>query len=542
MKTLLSLILVLTVTTLTLAQGKLQFAINSDNLIYFTPDRNHLNWVDASKIVNGFPLAGSGAYTGPGSTIAALDGSPTFIAALYAGWSPDYLELQTITTVDTFANEGRVVPVNVTFNTLPPGTPAWFQIQVFDSRADPSAYGGGADYAWTHYGDGYAGESPIFMATPADDFLPIYSTDPPVNSTWAPGTFEPTDLAGIFGPGVFHGGIELLAVVCLGPYWVGFDNQPTNQTVVSGGSATFSVTAMVCPAPGFQWVFTGGSIAGATDITNPGPGLYSTSLQITNAQLTDAGTYWVVAMDRYGTHVSESATLTVVAKPTITTPPQSQTAETGSDVQFYAEATNTVLASYQWFCHGTNAIAGSTTNGFLLLTNVQPSQAGAYTVVVTNLAGATTSSPAMLNVIAPVERRLVPGVKVTGQSGKVLNLDYADFLRPAPKWATVGSVSLISTSQYWFDLSLPLPRQHFFQAWQTGAAGVIPSLDLHLVPAITLAGSIGGSVRVDAINQFGPIDAWFTLDTVALTNTSQFYFDTSAWRQPQRLYRLVPVP
>jgi hypothetical protein len=71
---------------------------------------------------------------------------------------------------------------------------------------------------------------------------------------------------------------------------------------------------------------------------------------------------------------------------------------------------------------------------------------------------------------------------------------------------------------------------------------VIPSLDLHLVPAITVTGGIGGSVRVDAINQFGPTDAWFTLDTVTLTNTLQLYFDTSSIGQPARLWRLVPVP
>jgi hypothetical protein len=76
-----------------------------------------------------------------------------------------------------------------------------------------------------------------------------------------------------------------------------------------------------------------------------------------------------------------------------------------------------------------------------------------------------------------------------------------------------------------------------------GSPGVLPSvLDLHLVPVITLTGSIGRSVRLDYINRFGPIDAWGTLETVTLTNTSQLYFDTSARGQPQRLYRLVPSP
>jgi hypothetical protein len=47
---------------------------------------------------------------------------------------------------------------------------------------------------------------------------------------------------------------------------------------------------------------------------------------------------------------------------------------------------------------------------------------------------------------------------------------------------------------------------------------------------------------VDYINRFGPTDAWATLDTVTLTNTSQLYFDVSAPGQPPRLYRLVQVP
>jgi hypothetical protein len=63
-----------------------------------------------------------------------------------------------------------------------------------------------------------------------------------------------------------------------------------------------------------------------------------------------------------------------------------------------------------------------------------------------------------------------------------------------------------------------------------------------MVPALTLNGSPGNLVRVDYINAVGPTDAWVTLSTVQLTNTSQLYFDTSALGQPPRLYRLVPTP
>jgi hypothetical protein len=63
-----------------------------------------------------------------------------------------------------------------------------------------------------------------------------------------------------------------------------------------------------------------------------------------------------------------------------------------------------------------------------------------------------------------------------------------------------------------------------------------------MVPAITMTGPVGSSVRVDYINQVGPTDAWEALDTVTLSNASQLYFDVSAPGQPQRLYRLDQVP
>jgi hypothetical protein len=106
----------------------------------------------------------------------------------------------------------------------------------------------------------------------------------------------------------------------------------------------------------------------------------------------------------------------------------------------------------------------------------------------------------------------------------------------------MATMTLSNSSQYYFDVSEPLPPQRFYRAWRTGTPSVMPSLDLHIVPAITLTGNIGSKVRLDYINQFGPIDAWVTLGTVTLTNTSQLYFDVSAPGQRERLYRLVPVP
>jgi uncharacterized repeat protein (TIGR03803 family) len=230
--------------------------------------------------------------------------------------------------------------------------------------------------------------------------------------------------------------------------------------------------------------------------------------------------------------------------PTIISLPQSQTAEVGSTANFTPDVAGDPVMTYEWFFNGTNLISCST-NCALQLTNIQFSQSGSYTVIITNAFGAVTSAPVLLNVIAPVARRPVPGVQVMGKAGSLLNVDYANSLSPSPNWTAVGPVSLTSTSQYCFDVTVPvpLPSQRFYRAWQTGTPSVVPSLNLSgMVTAITLTGNVGDSLQVDYINQFGPTNAWVTLGTVTLTNTSQLYFDVSAIGQPPRLYQIVPVP
>jgi hypothetical protein len=228
--------------------------------------------------------------------------------------------------------------------------------------------------------------------------------------------------------------------------------------------------------------------------------------------------------------------------PTILTPPLTQTAEMGSLAVFWVGVTNTVPgATYQWYFNGTNALGGAT-NSYLDLAKVQPAQAGAYTVVVTNLGGAVTSAPAALSVIAAVEGRVVPALNLTGDLGSFLHLDYLSAFGPGAQWLSLSNLTLNSAPQVCFDLSGPLPAQRFYRAWQTNLPSARPVLDLGMATEITLTAAIGSKVRIDWINQFGPIDAWVTLATVTLTSTTQPYFDLTMWRQPPRLYRLVPVP
>ena len=96
--------------------------------------------------------------------------------------------------------------------------------------------------------------------------------------------------------------------------------------------------------------------------------------------------YTVVVRNLFGAVTSNPAILTVSASPAILTPPVNQTAVVGDTVDFAVTAAGSPPLAYQWVFNRTNALDGAI-HPTLELVNVQPEQAGAYTVVVTNASG-----------------------------------------------------------------------------------------------------------------------------------------------------------
>lgn len=86
--------------------------------------------------------------------------------------------------------------------------------------------------------------------------------------------------------------------------------------------------------------------------------------------------------------------------PTITTHPLSQSVSAGTTVSFSVSADGTPPLSYQWRKDG-SALSGATLSTYLL-DNVQPPDAGVYSVEVSNPYGAALSSNATLVVNVPV--------------------------------------------------------------------------------------------------------------------------------------------
>jgi uncharacterized repeat protein (TIGR03803 family) len=105
------------------------------------------------------------------------------------------------------------------------------------------------------------------------------------------------------------------------------------------------------------------------------------------------GTTYYGGRGAYGTIFA----LTLVpAAPVITTQPQSQTAQVGNNVTFSVVANGWPAPNFQWQFNGQN-IAGQTAPS-LSLTNVQFTNAGGYSVIVTNAYGSVTSAVAQLTV------------------------------------------------------------------------------------------------------------------------------------------------
>ena len=148
--------------------------------------------------------------------------------------------------------------------------------------------------------------------------------------------------------------------------------------VLAGATTAFSVVVGGAPPLGYQWAFNGTNIAGATN----------SFLVLTNVQATNTGNYLVTVTNAVGSATGEPVGLVIL--PTILSPPQNLTVPEGSNAIFTVWATGTPPLSYfQWQFKGTNH-RWRHRHRTLTIANVQSSNDGAYTVVVTNRAGVTT--------------------------------------------------------------------------------------------------------------------------------------------------------
>ncbi|MHB9005352.1 MAG: immunoglobulin domain-containing protein [Limisphaerales bacterium] len=165
---------------------------------------------------------------------------------------------------------------------------------------------------------------------------------------------------------------------------------PRDQTALPGSTATFrAFTYGVATHLSYQWRLDGADIPGATNDT----------LSLTQLKRSQSGDYSVLVRLPEQEVLTQPATLRVFGPPSIETQPVSRTVTEGQSAEMSVGVSGEGPFAFEWFINAV-PIPGANRRT-LSLSNVKPTQAGSYSVRVTNLDGSTLSTSAKLTVIPP---------------------------------------------------------------------------------------------------------------------------------------------
>ncbi len=164
-------------------------------------------------------------------------------------------------------------------------------------------------------------------------------------------------------------------------------------TLAAGGRFVLPINVTGGGTYAYQWYLNGLRLAGAT--ANP--------YVVASLAASDAGLYTVDVTNALGTTRLTAGTITVgnAGSPVLTLQPIAKNVVPGGTFTVAASATGTGLA-YQWLRNGT--VLPGETGAILLRNNASASDAGNYSVRVTNAAGTVTSSAATITLSAAASR------------------------------------------------------------------------------------------------------------------------------------------
>lgn len=235
--------------------------------------------------------------------------------------------------------------------------------------------------------------------------------------------------------------------------------------------------------------------------------------------------------------------------------PISRTVAIGSRAYFRALAVGAMPMSYQWTCNGTN-LPGMT-NTVLVLTNVQPAQAGNfYSLIASNSLGTATNGAMFLNEL-PVDFAVQPQIlsAFVGATASFTTA-YTNGIGPFSfQWqfgntnlpnATNSSLSLTNVQLNQAGSYSFIVSNSYGSATNTAALTVMP-LVFNAVSTNVMMTTNGFQFRLDSVYAtnavfiFASTDLvnWLPILTNPPTTGSVLFLDASATNMPQRFYRAM---
>jgi probable HAF family extracellular repeat protein len=240
-----------------------------------------------------------------------------------------------------------------------------------------------------------------------------------------------------------------------------------------------------------------------------------------------AGTYVLTARasDSSGLALTSGVVNVVVdVPPSITMQPTNQTVKQGSNAVFAVVAVGTAPLSYRWFFNGTNVLTGFT-NASITITNVQFTNAGNYSVIVTNVVGSVTSSNAALAVLMP------PSVSITNPANGTIFTASSNIVLNAATSDTNGIVTQVQFFQGTNSLGLST-NSPYTLTWTNPAIGTYNLTAQAVDNNGLMATSSVVNVSVVAFQAAGSLKVWLKADALTgLTNAATVgtWYDSSGF-------------
>jgi hypothetical protein len=279
-----------------------------------------------------------------------------------------------------------------------------------------------------------------------------------------------------------------------------------DQNPVEGDAVDFSVGISGTAPFTYQWRRNGVV-----------QGVSTAAWTLSNVATVSSGVWSVIVTNSRGTATS-SMVLTVTSRPVapaITRQPASTSARTGQTVTFAVTATGSTPRYYQWRKNG-GPLGLATNNDTYTLTEAQFSDAGTYTVEVSNGGGMVTSADAVLTVVAAT---IPPAFAAAPQSQAIAAGSTVVFHAPATgepapsyQWRRGTTTIAGATSAMLVLRGVTAADAGTYSCLATNSAGTATSAPATL--SLSASADAGRLVNLSILTTISASDPLFTVGTV----------------------------